>query len=101
MNVFYPKTTRGLKSALIGEETATLYFTSPTVYSICSEGALYSSPRYIDGSYDSDEWVEVDFDEVEACDGIVYRTMLQAIQDCLVCEATHNPSSGYYQSAAA
>ena len=100
MNVFYNTSTRGLKTAIVGDDMQTVYFTEYKVYSICSEGALYSTPRYVDGSYDSDEWVEVDFDDCLAAYGTVYRTMLTAIQDCLVVDAMNDPASGYYKSAA-
>ncbi len=97
MNAFYPKTTRGLKTALISEdEMGTVYFTEGCVYSICSEGALYSSARYRDGSYDVD-WVEVDFAEVEACNGTIHHQLITAIQDCLVVDAMNDPASGYYK----
>ena len=95
MNVFYNTDTRGLKalpSEFIDEmETAdcspvTCYFTNSAVFTICSEGALYVSPRYKDGSFDSGDWVEVDFMEVMAGEGQVYFDLVTAIQDCLVVE---------------
>ncbi len=99
MNIFYPKTTRGLKSAMISEdEMGTVYFTESTAYSICSEGALYSTARYLDGSYDLD-WEEVDFAEVEACNGTIHHQLITAIQDCLVVDAMNDPASGYYKNA--
>ena len=82
-------------------ENYTLYFTKPTVYSICSEGALYSSPRYVDGSFDPENWVEVDFQEVLECDGTVYHMFLTAVQDCLVTDAIHDSTKGYYLSKGA
>ena len=99
MNVFYNTSTRGLKTAIVGDEMQTVYFTEGTVYSICSEGALYSTPRYVDGSYDSDEWVEVDFMALLGEEPI-YMEALTAIQDCLVVDAMHDPASGYYKSNA-
>ena len=104
MNVFYSPLTHGLKDIpdFTGDnhgESTTVYFTKPTVYSICSEGALYSSPRFIDGSFDPDQWDEVDFGEIEACDGSVALELMKAIQNCLVCDAIHDPKSGYYLSA--
>ena len=107
MNVFYSPETHGLKEVPSFQyndtvvETQTVYFTKPTVYSICSEGALYSSPRYVDGSFDPDNWVEVDFAEILACDGTVMHELMVAIQNCLVCDAIHDPKSGYYLQAAA
>ena len=103
MNVFYSPDTQGLKEIPIFTyndtmvETQTVYFTKPTVYSICSEGALYSSPRYMDGSFDPDNWVEVDFHEIEACDGVVMLELMKAIQNCLEVDAIHDPNSGYFK----
>ena len=106
MKVFYSPETHGLKEIpdfldVNDGNNQTVYFTKPTVYSICSEGALYSSPRYVDGSFDPDNWVEVDFAEIEACDGTVMLELMKAIQNCLVCDAIHDPKSGYYLQAAA
>ena len=99
MNVFYPKDTQGLKTAMISEdEMGTVYFTEATAYCICSEGALYSSARFRDGSYDID-WVEVDFDEVLAANGTIHHQLITAIQDCLVVDAMNDPASGYYKQA--
>ena len=104
-NVFYPRQTRGLKSIPTFEynetviDSMTVYFTEHFVYSICSEGALYSSPRLIDGSFDPTDWIEVDFAGNERVNGDVYTTMLTAIQDCLEVDAIHDPDSGYFRTA--
>ena len=103
-NVFYNRQTRGLKQLPFGlvedDHPVTVYFTESTVYTICSEGALYSSPRYLDGSFDPEDWCEVDFAECEAANGTVYHTMLTAIQDCLEVDAIHDPSGWYFKKAA-
>ena len=100
MNVFYSPETQGLKEIPdFGSGVAmTVYFTISAVFSICSEGALYVSPRYKDGSFDVDNWVEVDFMEVMAGEGQVYFEFLTAVQDCLITDARHDPKSGYYQN---
>ena len=105
MNVFYSPDTQGLKEIPLFTSgdggNQTVYFTNAAVYSICSEGALYVSPRYKDGSFDVDEWVEVDFMEVMAGEGQVYFEFLTAVQDCLEVDAIHDPKSGYYLSKGA
>ena len=105
-NVFYNRQTRGLKQLPLGlmdwyaDRPVTVYFTEHFVYTICEEGALYSSPRFLDGSFDPTDWTEVDFAECAAANGTVYHTMLTAIQDCLEVDAMHDPSGWYFKSAA-
>ena len=105
-NVFYNRQTRGLKQLPFGlmdwyaDHAVTVYFTESTVYTICSEGALYCSPRYLDGSFDPNEWCEVDFAECEAAEGVVYGDMLRAIQDCLEVDALYDESGWYFRKAA-
>ena len=96
MNVFYNKSTTGLKSAPTDFDSPTVYLTNGIVYTIDCEGVLYSTPRYVDGSYDTD-WVEVDFDEVLAADGTVWVTLLTAIQDCLELDAIYDESGWYFK----
>ena len=98
MNVFYNRSTRGLKNAptpgeAAPEYSATIYLTEHFAYTIDSEGTMSSSARFIDGSYDNEEWVEVDFEGNLRTNGTVYHTMLTAVQDCLECDAMH---SGWY-----
>ncbi len=98
MNVFYNKATTGLKNAPCNEgESDTVYLSQGTVYTIDSEGTLLSTPRYLDGSYDNDNWVEVDYEEVVDNHGTVWGMLLTAIQDCLECDAMN---SGWYYKAA-
>ena len=100
MNVFYPETTQGLKEIpdFTGNgDSQTVYFTDSAVYSICSEGTLYVSPRYVDGSFDVDEWVEVDFMAMLGEEPI-YMEAIHAIQDCLIADAQRQ---GIYYTTAA
>ena len=68
MNIFYPKTTRGLKvipDFTDSGENENVFFTQHGVYSIDSEGTLYVSKRYMDGSFDVDDWEEVILSELK------------------------------------
>ena len=96
MNVFYNKTTTGLKNAPTESESPTVYLTEGMVYTIDSEGTLFSTPRDLDGSYDTN-WVEVDFPEVIANHGTVWGMALTAIQDCLEVDAIHDESGWYFK----
>ena len=96
MNVFYPKSTFGLKSIpdfTGAAETETVYFTQDGVYSICSEGALYCTPRHLDGSFDTNQWEEVLYDELEGdeFDGACLA------HDCLIEQAQ---KEGWYYTQA-
>ena len=92
MNVFYPKSTTGLKEIPLFTSgdggTQNVYFTDSHLYCICSEGTLYQSPRFLDGSFDNDVWEEVDYDELN---------QLESIQDTLVEQAQ---KEGWYYTQA-
>ena len=92
MNVFYSPSTQGLKEipdfdgATTGTET--VYFTQQHVYAIDTEGTLYVSPRFVDGSYETTIWEEVEYDELN---------QLTYIQDALVEQAQ---KEGWYYTQA-
>ena len=97
MNVFYSPSTHGLKSIpcefieemeTIDDNPISCYFTDCGVYTICSEGTLYVSPRYQDGSFDTDVWDEVEYAELN---------QLTYIQDTLVEQAQ---KEGWYYTQA-
>jgi|TARA_B100001094_G_scaffold296415_1_gene318587 hypothetical protein len=65
-------------------------------YSICSEGALYYTPLYQDGSVNVDDWSEVDFMSMFGEEEYL-RFEVDDIHDKLI---SMNKSAGfYYQNA--
>jgi len=65
-------------------------------YSICSEGALYYTPLYQDGSVNVDDWSEVDFMSMFGEEEYL-RFEVDDIHDKLI---SMNKAAGlYYQNA--
>ena len=96
MNVFYSTKVRGLKQLPAGmletdDHGYTVYFTQGDVYLIDCEGQLYSAPRWLDGSFDTQDFDFVDFD------GHENPELLTAIGDVLHTDAIHDPSGWYFK----
>ena len=89
MNVFYPQTTLGLKSIPfnINEcmsedeiDSQSVFFTETHVYSIDSEGTLYVSKRFADGSFNVDDWDYAD--DVQAqCELDIQDILIEQAQE--------------------
>ena len=101
MNVFYPQTTLGLKSIPfnINEcmsedeiDSQSVFFTETHVYSIDSEGTLYYSKRFADGSFNVDDWDYVEYVQAQ-CELDDYNY----IQDTLIEQAQEE---GWYYTRA-
>ena len=99
MNVFYPTHTFGLKEIPTFKyndtvvETQTVYFINTHVFSIDSEGTLYQSPRFLDGSFNTLIWEETNYEELwgDEFDGACLA------HDCLIEQAQ---KEGWYYTQA-
>ena len=64
MNISAPTHKFGLSSSIIDAEEYPVYFIDTHVFTIDSEGTLYQSLRFLDGSFNDDIWEETNYEEL-------------------------------------